>query len=110
MRERKKDKLIIFIDWMIIVHFITAISIAVLGEITQIFDKISFEHGGVEFLYRYLDRPGLMLIEMFLPEDLARLRYFFLIKLFLVIIMSTLFYYFLLFVVLKFAKSLIERD
>ncbi len=110
LSRRKRSVIATISDWIAIGHFFVAIAVVVVGEVTDKFKHIYFEHGGIWFLYKYLDYPAYQISKLFLPENEVRLPHYLYVKVGVVILLSTILYFIVSYLLLKFITSLFERD
>lgn len=95
-------------DTLAFLHLLIAVVIVLLGEFTKIFTFISPVHGGIGFIFKYLDYPVYYLVQQILSmsNDVS----FLYLKCLFIICLSSVVYGLVCYFVVCFIKSLFESD
>ncbi len=97
---RKRQELYFKIsDAVAVFHAIMALIISGLGEIIPIFSFVSSSHGGIKFVYRYIDAPVYYAIDSFYHVGYGGLDL--LIYLVLIILLSSFLYWVICYLFLR---------
>ncbi len=92
-----------------IAHLIIGTLLIIVGEFTPIFEKLSFEHGGVQFIFQYLDAPVYYLLRPFMPDAEGDSIYLWLSGL-AVITLSSMLYALVVYLMLRFMATLFDSE
>ncbi len=105
---RRTSLFVIVFDSVATIHFVVGIIIMLLGEYTKIFCRLCLYHGGIEFIFKYLDYPIYSLIEKYLPN--SQMQYYPYMKGIFVLAISSAIYGIIAYFIVSFTKSLFEKD
>lgn len=108
-RKKEYSRYAIAADAIGVTHMIVGTVSILLGEYTDVFQAIGYEHGGVEFVFHYLDAPVYWVISPFMPLAQGDPGYLMLAGLAVVslasIVYAVMAYFFLKFVVSLFKPT-----
>ena len=104
-RRKEYSRFVVAADALGVTHLIFGTLAIILGEFTDFFKALNSDHGGVQFVLRYLDRPVYAFMSPFIPAGGTDARYTIMVGL-VVVLMSSIVYGAIAYLVLKFAISL----
>ncbi|MCB0325325.1 MAG: hypothetical protein KDD69_17200 [Bdellovibrionales bacterium] len=99
-KENRYSRQAIAADAIALTHFVFANIALILGETTELLAAIDIQHGGIRFIYDYLDAPVYRLLQGFVGDVRADGIYM-LIAVELVIIASSILYGFISYLILR---------
>ena len=106
-RKKEYSRYAIAADAIGLTHLIIGTAAILLGEITNIFSKFDYEHGGVAFVLGYLDAPIYYFLEPFVPMS-AGDRTYLIIAAMAVCVLASIVYGFVAYLILRFVVSLFK--
>jgi hypothetical protein len=104
-RRKEPSKFVIAADALGITHLILGTLFIVIGEFTEFFKALHAEHGGVEFILKYLDRPIYAVLHPFVPDSGSDAKYTIMLAV-LVVMLGSIVYGAVAYVVLRIGASL----
>ena len=104
-RKKEPSRYVIAADALGVTHLILGTLFIVVGEFTEFFKALNSDHGGVEFIIKYLDRPIYAMLYPFIPDAGGDARYTVMVGI-LVVLLGSIVYGALAYVVLRIAASL----
>ncbi len=109
VKKKEPSRFAIAADVVAITHLILGTLAILIGEVTTFFDAIGYKHGGVKFVFEYLDAPIYYPIRGFLPLAEGDSMYVLLAGIG-VVVCASVFYGVLTYVVLRFIASLFAPE
>lgn len=111
MSKKKKEysRYAVAADVIGLTHMIVGTASILIGEYTDVFHTVAYEHGGVQFVFRYLDAPIYWILAPFLPIAGGDTQYVMMVG-FVVVALGSIVYALFAYYFLKWAVSLFKSS
>ncbi|MFN8391513.1 MAG: hypothetical protein U0136_14590 [Bdellovibrionota bacterium] len=106
-RRKEPSRYAVAADALGITHLVLGTLFIVVGEFTDFFKALHVDHGGVEFILKYLDRPIYAILQPMVPEAAGDAKYTILIGI-LVVMLGSIVYGMLSYFILRVIGTLFK--
>lgn len=108
-KKKEYSPAVIMADAVAITHLLFGTIAILLGELTGFFSSIDVKHGGVKFVFYYLDAPIYYLLAQYMPATQGD-TVFMLCAGIAIVVFSSIVYGLLVYLIFRFASSLFAPE